>query len=151
MKTLTSRGEDYLRTVYEIVKAKGYARIKDISKALGVKPPTVVEMMKRLQEQGLVAYEKYGGITLTPRGEEIAKALKRRHEVFKRFLELILVPDDIATRDAHILEHQLDPKTVLQFTRFVEFITLAMETGRPKFVEKWIEEFKKYCEKHDRL
>jgi len=152
MKVSVSRKvEDYLRTVYEIVEAKGYARVRDISKALGVKPSTVVEMMRKLHEQGLVIYEKYGGITLTSHGKVMAETVKRRHDTFKRFLEIILVPDDVAARDAHILEHQLDPKTILQFTRFVEFITQAAETDRPKFIKRWIEEFREYCERRGRL
>jgi len=118
--SVSRRVEDYLRVVYEVVEVKGYARIRDISRALGVKPSTVVEMVKKLHEQGLVVYERYGGVTLTPRGKEIAESVKRRHDVFKKFLELILVPPNVVERDAHILEHQLDPKTVLQITRFVE-------------------------------
>ena len=66
--SISRKVEDYLRIVYEIVETKGYARIRDISKALGVKPSTVVEMMRKLHEQGLVIYEKYGGVTLTSRG-----------------------------------------------------------------------------------
>jgi DtxR family Mn-dependent transcriptional regulator len=152
MKISVSRKvEDYLRIVYEIVETKGYARIRDISKALGVKPSTVVEMMRKLHEQGLVIYEKYGGVTLTSRGKVMAETVKRRHDTFKRFLEIILVPDDVAARDAHILEHQLDPKTILQFTRFVEFITQAAETDRPKFIKRWIEEFREYCERRSGL
>jgi len=149
--SISRKVEDYLRIVYEIVETKGYARIRDISKALGVKPSTVVEMMRKLHEQGLVIYEKYGGITLTSRGKVMAETVKRRHDTFKRFLEIILVPDDVAARDAHILEHQLDPKTILQFTRFVEFITQATETDRPKFIKRWIEEFREYCERRGRL
>jgi len=152
MKISASRKvEDYLRIVYEIVETKGYARIRDISKALGVKPSTVVEMMRKLHEQGLVIYEKYGGITLTSRGKVMAETVKRRHDTFKRFLEIILVPDDVAARDAHILEHQLDPKTILQFTRFVEFITQAAEIDRPRFIKRWIEGFKEYCERCSKL
>jgi DtxR family Mn-dependent transcriptional regulator len=144
---LSGKVEDYLRTVYEIVEMKGYSRIRDISRALGVKPSTAVEMMRKLHERGLVIYEKYGGVTLTPRGKEIAKAVKRRHGTFKKFLEILLVPEDVAAKDAHILEHQLDPKTILQFSRFVEFITQAMETDHPAFVKRWVEEFRKYCER----
>jgi len=148
MQISTSRKvEDYLRIIYEIVEAKGYARIRDISGALGVKPSTVVEMMKKLHEQGFVVYEKYGGVTLTSRGKEIAGVVKRRHDTFKKFLEILLVPEDAAIKDAHILEHQLDPRTILQFTRFVEFITQAMETDHPVFIKRWIEEFRKYCER----
>ena len=144
---LSRRAEDYLRSIYEIVECKGFARIKDIAKEMKLKPSTVVEMVKKLHSGGFIHYEKYGGVTLTPRGREIAKAIKERHDIFKRFLELILVPEDIALKDSHILEHQLDPKTILQFARFVRFITEASE--RPKFVGRWMEQFKEYCRREE--
>ena len=154
-KNVSGRCEDYLRAVYEIIEKKGYARVKDISRELEVKPPTVVEMMRKLQNDGLVIYEKYGGITLTSRGKEIAEAVKRRHDTFKRFLEIILVPEDIALKDAHVLEHRLDPKTILQFTRFVDFITEATAEQpsikrRPRIIRRWMEQFKRYCEEKDK-
>lgn len=142
---ISGRAEDYLRGVYSIVERKGYARIKDISAELGVQPSTATEMMKKLDRRGLVVYENYSGVTLTPRGEEVARAIDKRHETFRRFLEIILVPKDIALKDAHVLEHQLDPRTILQFTRFVEFISRAPE--RPRFVGRWLEQFKSYCER----
>lgn len=142
---LSGRNEDYLRGIHEIVERKGYARIKDIARELGVQPSTAGEMMKKLGHMGLVVYEKYGGVTLTPQGEEIARAVRERHETFKKFLEIILVPRDIALKDAHVLEHRLDPKTILQFTRFVEFITSAPK--HPRFVGRWMEQFKSFCER----
>ena len=147
VEDLSTRAEDYLRGVYDIVERKGYARIKDIAVKLGVQPSSVSEMMRNLHRRGLVVYEKYGGVTLTPRGEDTAKAIVARHETFARFLKIILVPDEIALKDAHVLEHQLDPETILQFTRFVEFIEKAPE--RPRFVKKWLEQFRDYCEKDD--
>lgn len=61
---ISGRVEDYLKAVYAVIEQKGYARIKDISRELGVKPSSVVEMMMRkLHSRGFVVYEKYGGIT----------------------------------------------------------------------------------------
>jgi hypothetical protein len=48
---------------------------------------------------------------------------------------------------ADVLEHLLHPETILQFERFVDFIGHASATGQPKFVERWMEQFKGYCEK----
>ena len=144
---VSERMEDYLRIIYEITSYKGYVRIKDIASELNVKPPSVVEMLKKLQRMKLVIYEKYGGIRLTEKGEELAEAIERRHETFRRFLEIILVPEDIALKDAHILEHRLHPKTILQLTRFVEFITTHQE--RPRFITNWFEKFRKYCQEKE--
>lgn len=145
-ESVSGRVEDYLRAVYEIIEQKGYARIKDISRELGVRPSSVVEMMRKLHDRGFVVYEKYGSITLTPQGREVAEAVEMRHNTFKKFLEIILVPEDVAAKDAHVLEHRLDSKTILQFTRFVEFITRAIATDRPKFMGRWVEQFRKYCQ-----
>jgi len=146
-EALSRRSEDYLRGLYEIIERKGYARIKDIARELGVQPSSAVEMMRKLDGKGLVVYEKHGAVTLTPEGEELARAVRERHETFKKFLEIILVPEDIALKDAHVLEHRLDPKTILQLTRFVEFITSA--PTHPRFVRRWMEQFRSYCEKEN--
>jgi DtxR family Mn-dependent transcriptional regulator len=143
---ISGKAEDYLRTIHEVVRRKGFARIKNIALILEVKPPTVVEMMKKLAARGLVVYEKYGGVTLTAHGKRIAEVVEKRHETFRKFLEILLVPKDIALKDAHILEHQLHPNTVLQFSRFVDFITRYSE--RPMFMKRWLLEFKKYCERN---
>jgi len=144
---ISRRAEDYLRTIYEIVEQRGFARVKDVAREMNLKPSTVVEMVRKLHKRRLVNYEKYGGITLTPHGREIAESIKERHETFRRFLEIILVPREIALKDSHILEHQLDPKTILQFSRFVRFITESAE--RPKFVSRWLEQFKEYCKREE--
>jgi DtxR family Mn-dependent transcriptional regulator len=119
---LTDREEDYLRAIYEVIDIKGYSRIKDLSIKVKVTPASVVEMMKKLKEKRLVNYEKYEAITLTETGAQYAKAISRRHDTFKEFLKIINVPDDVAEKDAHILEHYLDAKTINQFTRFVDLV-----------------------------
>jgi len=147
----SERAEDYLRAVYEIIQQKGYARTKDISKKLNVQQPTVVEMMKKLHNRGFVVYEKYCGVSLTPRGKDIAEAVKERYHTFEKLLKLIMVPENIASKDAHMLEHSLHPKTILQFQRFVAFITPTSASGRPEFDVRWMEQFEKYCEKEKRF
>jgi DtxR family Mn-dependent transcriptional regulator len=145
--SVSGRAEDYLKVIYEIIQQKGYVRTKDISKELNVQQPTVVEMMKKLHNRGFVVYEKYGGISLTPQGKDVVEVVKKRHDTFQKFLKLISVPEDIASRDADVLEHLLHPETILQFQRFVDFIGHASATGHPKFVERWMEQFREYCEK----
>ena len=145
---ISGRTEDYLRSIHRIIEKKGFARVKDIASDLKVKPSSVVEMMNKLQATGLVVYDKYGGIRLTGDGRIIAQVVRKRHETFLKFLEIILVPREVALRDAHILEHQLDSKTILQFARFVEF--MADLSNKPGFIRRWTEEFEVYCNKEDK-
>jgi len=141
----SARVEDYLRSIYDVTENKGYARIKDVSREMSLKPSTVVGMMGKLKQLELVNYEKYGEIKLTSRGKAITTELKKRRETFEKFLEIILVPKKIAAKDAHILEHQLDPQTIQQFNRFVEFITQNNSDEHMKSVDNVMNEFKAYC------
>ena len=141
---ITGKAEDYLRGIYEITRQKGFARIRDVAQRLDVKPSSAVEMVKKLHSLQLVTYEKYGGVMLTDRGKEMAEVIERRHETFRKFLEIILVPQDIALKDAHVLEHRLHPRTILQFSRFVDFIENTQDN--PRFPKKWRAAFKSYCE-----
>ena len=52
-KSVSGRVEDYLKVTHEVAEQKGYVRINDISKELGVKPSTVVE--NNLYQQTLAA------------------------------------------------------------------------------------------------
>ena len=142
---LSVRVEDYLRSIYEVIERKGYARIKDISKEMSLKPSTVVGMMRKLQQYGFITYQKYGEIRLTPRGREVTIELKKRRDTFEKFLEIILVPKEIAAKDAHILEHQLEPQTIQQFKRFVAFITQITSDEHLKSIETLMRDFRKYC------
>ncbi|MBD3389636.1 MarR family transcriptional regulator [Candidatus Micrarchaeota archaeon] len=138
---LSQKAEDYLEAILLIAEEKGYARPRDIAKKLGVRPPSVTEMLLKLSESGYIEYEKYGEAVLTPQGMSEAGKVKKRHEIFEKLLRMLLVPQDIAGKDACILEHNLHHKTNKQISRFVEFVELF--EGGPAFLEH----FKAYSEK----
>lgn len=137
---LSRKAEDYLEAILNITERKGYTRIKDIARALGITPPSVVEMVKRLSGMGLVEYRKYDGVTLTPKGEEIGRAVWGRHTTIRAFLEIIKVPEPIANKDACIIEHELEAKTIEQIKNLVEFVKSAPD------YPQWLEHFEIFCE-----
>jgi DtxR family Mn-dependent transcriptional regulator len=51
-----------------------------------VAPPTVTETLKRLVRDGYIEMDERRQIQLTPRGEEVAEAVLRRHRLTERFL-----------------------------------------------------------------
>ena len=136
---LTQNAEDYLEAILILVEQKGYARPKEIAAKLGVKPPSVSEMLWKLRESGYVYYEKYGEATLTPQGLIEAQKVKKRHEIFEKLLKSLLVSPRIAEEDACILEHHLHKETNTQISKFVEFIEEF--EGGPEFLKH----FEKYC------
>lgn len=144
---LSDRQEDYLRGILELIEKKGSAKIRDISNTLGVSPASAVQMMRKLNAKKLVVYKKYGGVSLTPVGRDIAEVTSLRHETFRKFLEILLVPTHITIKDAHILEHHLDPMTVNQISRFVDF---TANTDQGPRSTGWEEMFKRYCQEKEK-
>lgn len=62
------------------------ASTKEISERLGVAPASVTNMLGRLNELGLVHYERYHGASLTEEGCAQALRLVRRHRLIEFFL-----------------------------------------------------------------
>ena len=42
--------EDYLEKIHELIEEKGYARVADIAESFGIAPPSVSNMVRRLDE-----------------------------------------------------------------------------------------------------
>jgi DtxR family transcriptional regulator, manganese transport regulator len=122
----TTRMEDYLEVIYELIQHKGYATTVDISNYLNVSSPSVTKMLQRLSESGHVNYEKYRGIALTEAGMAVAKSMHERHGVLAEFLMIIGVDEDTANRDAEGIEHHLHPETL---KKLEEFVKLAKSQG----------------------
>jgi Mn-dependent DtxR family transcriptional regulator len=82
-------------------------------------------MMRRLDQSGLLNYEKYRGIQLTERGMDIAKIIHNRHSVLSEFLRMIGVNEKIANEDAESMEHHLHPQTMLRLTELMHILKVS--------------------------
>lgn len=120
----TPRKEDYVEIIYELIREKGYAKPVDIANHLHVRPPTVTGMLDRLHSEQLILHEKYGGITLTEEGENMARALGERHALLVAFLKLFGVEETTAQKDTEGLEHYIDSRTLDLLARFVKYVNL---------------------------
>ena len=118
----TTRMEDYLEVIYELITQKGYATTVDISDYLNVSSPSVTKMLQRLNESGHVNYERYRGISLTESGVAIAKNMHDRPGVLADFLKMIGVDEDTANRDAEGIEHHLHPETLKKLEEFIRLV-----------------------------
>ena len=136
---VTRRTEQYIESIYEIVKKKGYARVKDVSELLGVGLSTVSEMFKKLDEKGYVNYEKHGGVTLTKKGEKVATKLSKKHKVLREFLIILGIDEEVADEDACEIEHVVRQETMDRLTKFVEFVKNHRDP-------RWLKHFREYYE-----
>ena len=112
--------EDYLETILELQTTKTVARSKDIAEKLDIKRGSVTGMLKKLAAQELINYEPYGYVTLTARGEKIAKEIERRHVVLKDFLfRFVGVDEKTADETACRMEHAMSNATFKKFKGFI--------------------------------
>jgi DtxR family transcriptional regulator, Mn-dependent transcriptional regulator len=124
----TERDEDYLKIIASIIEEKGYAKVKDVAKELELGPSTVTGMFKKLDKEGYINYEKYGGITLTEKGKEIANRTREKYGILKDFLMNLGLDEKTAEEDACKVEHNLNPKTAQTLEKFIEFTNKEEES-----------------------
>ena len=130
----TTREEDYLEVIAELVELKGYATALDISRFMNVSPPSVTKMLQKLDEKKYLEYEKYHGINLTNKGKQVADSIRRRHSTLLEFLEILNVGNEIANQDTEGLEHHLNPKTIRQLKKYITFLK-----SNPKIIKQFHE------------
>ena len=113
----SSTVENYLKAIYLGVGAPETSQkllpMGQLAAALGVAPGTATTMVKTLAESGLVRYEPYAGVTLTPAGEKLAALVVRRHRVVELFLVRVMGYGwDEVHDEAEQLEHVVSDRLI---------------------------------------
>ena len=98
----SSTVENYLKAIYMAQSAESdreqLVPMGQLAGALGVVPGTATTMVKALAESGLVVYEPYAGVRLTPAGRKLAALVLRRHRLMELFLVKVL---DMSWAEVH--------------------------------------------------
>ena len=103
--------EDYLEAILRLSQKGGGVRSVDIATMLSVSKPSVSHAMKLLREDGYIAMDRYGTVTLLDKGAEIANRIYERHTVLTTMLESLGVPSEIARADACKMEHDISDES----------------------------------------
>jgi DtxR family Mn-dependent transcriptional regulator len=113
----SSTVENYLKAIYAgATSASDPQRLLpmgQLAHALGVTPGTATTMVKTLAESGLVRYEPYAGVALTPAGEKLAALVLRRHRLIELFLVRFMgYAWDEVHDEAEQLEHVVSDRLI---------------------------------------
>ena len=139
-KQLTPTMEDYLEAIFLLSRERGAIRVKNISKKLGVKMPTVTHMLKTLGERGFIDYEKHEYLELTEKGRAIGKEINRRHHIIRHFLtDILKIDSSVADEEACQMEHGMSPETLNRLAEFMEFVQTHPWAG-----SDWLKDFDDY-------
>ncbi|MEO6310485.1 MAG: metal-dependent transcriptional regulator [Leifsonia sp.] len=112
MKKITVATEDYLKIIYAHTEWQSNPITPSVlAVRLGVAPPSVTEMVKKLASSGLITHVPYGPLTLTDEGLRLATAVVRRHRLIETWLvrELGYGWDEVH-EEAEILEHAMSDR-----------------------------------------
>lgn len=120
MKKSHESSEDYLETILILREQNGNVRSIDIVNKMNYSKPSISIAMKKLKSEGMVEMDLNGYITLTAKGEEVAKRIYSRHKLLEKCLVAIGVDPDTAEEEACRIEHVIDDDTYDKINAFYE-------------------------------
>lgn len=124
---LSEQMEEYIETIYRLEVDERTARTGQVAKELGVAPPSVTDMLQKLEKAGFVTYEPYKGVQLTEAGREIGERVLGRHRVMQAFLQEVCGMDHRAAHEAACdMEHSIPKELDAWMAAYLE-----KEMGRP--------------------
>ncbi len=113
--------ENYLKAIYHLShESEGGVSTNAIADVMQTRAASVTDMIKRLSQKGLIAYEKYHGVTMTEAGRDSALSVVRKHRLWETFLvDKLGFSWDEVHEVAEQLEHIQSPMLVEKLDIFL--------------------------------
>ncbi|MDO9353041.1 MAG: metal-dependent transcriptional regulator [Solirubrobacteraceae bacterium] len=103
--------EEYLQTLFWLWEAGLPMTGANVAKAMRLSPPTVSEMLKRLERDSYITRDASKTIAFTESGLEHATGIVSRHRLIERYLtDVVGVPWDDVHEEAESLEHGMSER-----------------------------------------
>ena len=116
--------QDYLKQIYKLGEDGRRVTVTALSRALGISPASVSEMIKKLAALELLEHVPYRGARLTASGERIALEVIRHHRLLELYLAETLGLDvDDVHDEADRLEHALSEELEERIDRVLGYPT----------------------------
>jgi DtxR family transcriptional regulator, Mn-dependent transcriptional regulator len=123
-RDLTDAMQDYVKEIYKLRLEGKRATTSAIAERMGVRPPSVTAMVKRLSALGLAEHARYRGVELTPAGERVALEIIRHHRLLELYLTQALgLSLDEVHSEADRLEHALSEELEARIDRSLGYPT----------------------------
>jgi DtxR family transcriptional regulator, Mn-dependent transcriptional regulator len=121
---LTDAIQDYLKEIYKLSAEDGSASVSALARRQGVSAASASAMVKKLAALGLADHKPYGGVVLTPSGEQVALEVIRHHRLLELYLaETLGVHIDDVHDEADRLEHVISEELEARIDRALGFPT----------------------------
>jgi len=120
---LTHSMAHYLLAISELRHERGYARITDVAKRLGITKGAASIALKAMREKKFIKEDENRMLFLTQRGIRAAKNISGSRAALLKFIHEVLgIEENIALEDACKIEHLISRTTTDMLVRFTRFI-----------------------------
>ncbi len=114
--------ENYLKALYFLNEETSSINLTELSKKLAVSKPTANNMIKSLEGEGWVVYQKYKPIQLTESGRLAAAMVIRKHRLTELFLYKFM---EFGWEEVHEIaeqmEHITSPKLFARMDEMLDY------------------------------
>lgn len=126
---LTHSMAHYLLTIHKLKENKGYARVTDIAKDMGLTKGSVSTALNNLKKKDLVEEDDSKFLNLSKEGHEHVHSILSSRTLLYYFLKDILqVDDETAHQDSCLMEHLVSEQTREKFFLFLKDV--ATNSGK---------------------
>lgn len=101
---VTKKERDCLVSLSKLIESGFPARLSEIAREMGIKSPTALNLIERLEEKGFVERKK-GMVILTGEGEELVSALLYVHRVMETLFVHSGIPMDNACEEVEKFDY----------------------------------------------
>jgi DtxR family Mn-dependent transcriptional regulator len=106
----TDKMREYLEVIYYLSARRERVISARLADWMHVTPPTVTNIVKRMEDAGYIERDGRGEISLTPEGFVLAETMVKRHRILERFLvDVMGIPWHAIHEEAVRLEPALSP------------------------------------------
>ncbi len=114
--------ENYLKAIYHLSKGgKNSVSTNALAETMNNKAASVTDMIKKLSAKEVIAYEKYKGVNISPKGKAEALNVIRKHRLWETFLvEKLGFSWDEVHEVAEQLEHIKSPLLIEKLDAFLD-------------------------------
>ena len=117
---LTHSMVHYLLTIHKLKETKGYARVTDIAKDMGVTKGSVSTALNNLKKRDLVLEDESKFLSLSKEGHSHVHSVLTSRTLLYYFLkDFLLVDEETAHKDSCLMEHLLSDVTRERFFCFM--------------------------------
>lgn len=134
---LSLSASQHLMAIARLRSARGYARVSDVARQLGITRGSASLTLKSLKQKGFVAEDENRFLVLTDKGHGVAEKGLEKQALLHRFLEdVLLCAPEQAAAESVLLAHPVSSEVA---AKLGEFMSLLQSKEGERLRAAWVD------------